>query len=184
MKLLNLIYFLGIFGIIILYLATGINLIWALGYLIILLLVGLVPKKFSVQTIIAFVLLIAIILLYKSTEIATVLSALLMLVSGLPGIIVYTIAYVINGGFLKNPLISNALAGISLMTLIFLIILHILKAFFDKLIKFTWFLFGIDIIPIVIDIIITLVMSYLVFTHVSTLYPTIQGWINNLSIFK
>ena len=143
MKLLSIIYLLAIFIVIFLYKFSSINLIWVLGYLIILLLSGLIPKKLNIQLIISIIILTGLILLYKNDQISTVLSAFLMLI-------------------------------------VFLIILHALKTFFDKLVKYTWFLLGIDLIPIIIDLVITIIMTYLVFSHISTLYPIVQNWINNL----
>ncbi len=180
MKLLSIIYLLAIFIVIFLYKFSSINLIWVLGYLIILLLSGLIPKKLNIQLIISIIILTGLILLYKNDQISTVLSAFLMLISGLPGIILYTVVYLTNQYIIKSTIISSALAGLSILTLVFLIILHALKTFFDKLVKYTWFLLGIDLIPIIVDLVITIIMTYLVFSHISTLYPIVQNWINNL----
>ncbi len=177
MKFLNYLYAASIVIILVIYAVTRINIVWLVGYLIILLATNLVQKKIFIQVVTAFAILAITVYVASigSLSIAALLTAFLMVSTGLPGIISYAFVVFANFFLIKSPLLSSTIGVVPYYILVLLIILHLVKHFSDKLLKAIWFIPVIDLAPLIFDIAITFIMSFLIFTHIAQLYPAVQS---------
>ncbi|MBE5728415.1 hypothetical protein IHE51_00975 [Candidatus Parvarchaeota archaeon] len=175
MKMLVYVYLIGIFVIISLYAFLQINLIWLVGYLLILLFAELVPKKIIIESVVALALLGLSLLIVGSgsSQYAPLPISFLLISTGLPGIIVYTATTMLFQG-------SKAVAEITLLSsgmVLLLIGLHAVKFIINRVLWPILLIPIIDLLPIIIDLVVVIAMSYIVFTHVQTLYPTVQNFV-------
>ncbi|MDP8013011.1 MAG: hypothetical protein RAK22_02825, partial [Nanoarchaeota archaeon] len=72
------------------------------------------------------------------------------------------------------------IAILSSGTILLLIGLHSVKFILDRILRPMLFIPILNVLILVINLVITLVMSYLVFSHVQALYPAVQGLVNLL----
>ncbi len=176
MKLLLYLYIFGIFIIIALYAFLQINFIWLLGYLLILLFAELVPKKIIIESVVALALLGLSLFIVSSnaSQYASLPISFLLISTGLPGVLVYTATTLLFQG-------SKAVAEITLLSsgmVLLLIGLHAVKFIINRILWPIFFIPVIDLLPIIIDLAVVIAMSYIVFTHVQTLYPTVQKFVD------
>ena len=178
MALMNYLYAFSIFGIVLLYAFFGVNLVWTIGYLVILLIVGIMPKKTSVEAIIAAILIGAALFSASvgQSNLSTIATAFLMLATGVPGIAVYLVTTTFFGGYST----VQAIAILPTFIAVILLILHIVRYILTRIIFVTFWMPVLDLIPIAIDAVIIIVMAYLTFTHAATLYPVVQNSVNYL----
>lgn len=182
MRLLSVLYVIAIIAVLVIYTVGKIDFIWLLGYLIILLATSLVPKKIFIQIIVALSILAVTVYLMSAgfPSIATLLTAFLMVSTGLPGIISYAAVLLANYFLIRSPLLASTIGAIPYYILLLLIGLHLIKHFSDGILKSIWFIPIIDLIPLIFDIAITILMSVIIFTHVAQLYPAVQSGVNYL----
>ncbi|MBE5728741.1 hypothetical protein IHI25_00225, partial [Candidatus Parvarchaeota archaeon] len=75
---------------------------------------------------------------------------------------------------------SKAVAEITLLSsgmVLLLIGLHAVKFIINRVLWPILLIPIIDLLPIIIDLVVVIAMSYIVFTHVQTLYPTVQNFV-------
>ena len=178
MRFLDCIYLLGLLGVVVAYAFLHVNIIWVVGYLIILLVADLMPKRIFTESFIAIALVAAAIFLalVGQTTIAVLASSFLLITAGLPGIIIYTITTVFFHSY--SPV--SAITLVSEGALIILIILHLVRFVLTRILFITFYVPILDSIPIIIDAAIIIAMVYLTIGAGSPLYHTIQTGVNYL----
>jgi hypothetical protein len=171
-------YTLGIIAIVILYYLTKINLIWLLGYLLILLASDIVPKRVVAESIIAFVLLAVALgaAYYGSLTIVPIIVSFLILATGIPGMVVYSIVVLALGSYS----LIHAIAMISMAVIVILLALHVVKYLFTRATFVVAFIPGLNLIVFIIDIALTVAMVFIVFSSTSSIYPAVQNGVNYL----
>ncbi len=176
MRLLSYLYAFAIFGVFAAYWLLNINVIWLEGYLIVLFLINIVPKKIRFQIVFAVVVAVtaAVLSYYGQPSAAKILTAILILTAGIPGILTYAFMSFL---FSNIPAVGQ-LVLIPETILLILVAVHAVKYIVDRVMIVTIFLPIFDLVPMVVDIILTLVMAYFVFTYSSTLYPVVQAGAN------
>jgi hypothetical protein len=178
MTLMTYLYAFAAIGVVVLYVFFGVNLIWAIGYLVILLIVGIMPKKITVEAIVAAILIGAGLFSASigQSSVSTIVTAFLILAAGVPGIAVYLVTTTFFGGYSTVHIISILPASIGII----LLILHIVRYILTRIIFVTFWIPILDLLPIIIDAIIIIVMAYLTFTNAAVIYPIIQSGVTNL----
>jgi len=177
MKTLAYLYAAGIVVLIILYI-FNVNFIWVVGYLLILLLAEIVPRRVLIEGVVAMILLAISLLVAvsRASQYSSLPVSFLLISTGLPGIIVYSIVIVL---FQSSKAVSE-IAILSSGTVLLLIGLHTAKFILDRILRPMLFIPILNVLILVINLAITLAMSYLVFSHVQALYPAVQGLVNLL----
>ena len=178
MRLLDIVYVIGLLGVIAAYAFLHINVIWVVGYLIILLVADLMPKRILTESLIAIVLFgVALFLaLSGQSAIAVLVSAFLLIAAGLPGIIIYAIVTVFFHGYSPVQAITLVSEGI----LIILIVLHIVRFILTRILFVTFYIPIINFIPLIIEAGIVIAMVYLTISAGSPFYNTLQHGVNFL----
>ena len=175
MRALDYVYSFGIIGTIFAYVALHLNAIWLIGYLLILLIADLVPKKLKSEIIIALLLLGAALAaaFYGQGSVSAILSAFLLLATGLPGALMYG---VVTLGLHSSSTVQ-AMTLVSESTLLIILIIQVIRLVLTKIFFVTFWIPVLDIIPILIDAAIIIVMVYLVIGTGggSVLYTVIQN---------
>ncbi len=178
MKLLDYIYGLGLFAVIGAYAFLHINVIWVVGYLIILLVADLMPKQILIESLIGIVLVGGSLFFALSGQstIAVLASSFLLITAGLPGIIIYTVTTVVFHGYSAVQTITL----VSTAVLIILIILHVARFILNRILFVTFYIPIVDFLPLIIDAIIIIAMVYLTVGAGSPFYNTLQNGVNFL----
>lgn len=172
MKLLLYVYALGLLFIVAMYAFFKVDMVWAAGYLLILLFAELVPKRIVAEGAAALGLLGVSLFAVASnlSAYAPLPIAFLLISTGLPGIIVYAAVTLLFQGVKSVAEITVLSGGIVLL----LVGLHAVKFIINRVIWPILLIPIINIIPIVIDLAVIIAMAYIVFAHVQTLYPAMQ----------
>ncbi|MEM3191466.1 MAG: hypothetical protein QW292_05105 [Candidatus Parvarchaeota archaeon] len=159
-----------------LYAFFKVNLIWAAGYLLILLFAELIPKRIIVEGIFALAMLGVSLLIVTSSlsAYAPLPISFLLISTGLPGVIVYAAVTLLFQGIKSVAEITVLSGGMVLL----LVGLHAVKFIINRILWPVLLIPIIDLVPIIIDLAVTIAMIYIVFVHVQTLYPAVQGIVN------
>lgn len=178
MKLLPYLYAFAIIIVLLAYYLTKINLIWSIGYLVMLLISTLTPKRLKYDVVLALIFMgLATFAVYSGlTSFAYIATSLLIIVSGLPGIILYAVAV----SFFHSYSLIAAITLIPTSILTLIIIIHIIKFILDRLLFVAFFMPFVDILPFLIDAALVLALTYLTFQNSPVLYSTIQSGVNSL----
>lgn len=180
MKILNYFYVFGIIGAIVLDIAFKIDVLWIVGYLLILFVAGLVPKKLKIELIVSAVLLTAAIIAALSGQgsISDMIAAFLLLASGLPGAVLYGTTTIL----LHSNSVIQSMTLVSESAFFIILLLQVARLVLIKVFFVSFWIPVVDIIPILVDTALIIGMTYLTIGtgNGSVLYLVIQNGVNSL----
>lgn len=178
MAMLNYIYILGILGVIFLYAFVHVNAVWLIGYLVILLIANLMPKKLKWEIILGggFIAGAAGAAFAGQSAIGSLVAAFSLLATGLPGTLLYAGVTLV----LHSYSAVQAITLVSGEILLIIVVIQVVRLFLTKVLFVTFWIPILDIIPIIIDAALIVAMVYLTIGtgNGSVLYNTIQSGVN------